>query len=365
MAFIPKYTITSTITKNLSSIEVSRQCIIDLPITVSVIASLRDTARVNSTHHSTAIEGNRLSMAEVSDVIHEKMHFPGKEKDEAEVRHYYDALNYIDILAQNNSPIRERDIQTLHGISFLGREAPTPYRDGQNVIRAGILVVYIPPKESDVPVLMSDLVAWINQMLEEDLPIPIIAGLAHYQFATIHPYFDGNGRTARLLVTFILNKYGYGLKGIYSLEEYYAKNLSSYYDALTIGSDEDYYEGNRADSDLTKFLEYFIRGMMESFDNVKNQAKKAQIKEEIDQSPLLRDLNRQQKQILKLFLYSKEISSKDIAEFFEFSDRQARNLCQKWVSDDFLEISNFAPKTRKYKLREKYESLILTYTSFG
>lgn len=345
--------------KALASIEVSRQCVIDLPITATVIISLRDTARINATHHSTAIEGNRLSMAEVRDVIQGNEHFPHREKDEAEVRHYYDALNYVDILSQNGRPIQENDIKFLHGIAFLGRNKPTPYRDAQNVIRAGILVVYIPPKAYDVPVLMADLVAWINQMVANGFPIPIIAGLAHYQFATIHPYFDGNGRTARLLATLILHKYGYSLKGIYSLEEYYAKNLSAYYEALTIGLDEDYYEGKRAECDLTKFVEYFIMGMAESFENVKNQAKAAQIKGEIDQSPLFRELNRQQKQVLKIFMTSKEISSRDIAEFFVLSDRQARHLSQKWVADGFLKISDPAPKTRKYKLNEKYELLVL------
>jgi len=357
MTFYPKYTITTLIAKALASIEVSKQSVTELPITASVISSLRKTARVTSTHHSTAIEGNRLSMSEVRHVIEGGGNFPNREKDEAEVRQYYNALNHVDILSQSKKPIREDDIKLLHGISFLGKKIPTLYRDGQNVIRSGKLVVYIPPKAEDVPLLMADLVIWINQMVIEGLPIPFIAGLAHYQFATIHPYYDGNGRTARLLVTLILHKYGYGLKGIYSLEEYYAKNLNAYYDALTVGSDEDYYDGNRAQSDLTKFLEYFVCGMAESFENVKNQAKKAQARGGIDHSQSLRNLNRQQKQVLELFITSKEVSAKDIAEFFQFSDKQSRNLCHKWVAEGFLEISNPAPKTRRYRLCEKYESL--------
>jgi Fic family protein len=361
MSFDPKYTITTVIAKALASIEVSKQAVIDLPITATVIASLRETARIASTHHSTAIEGNRLSMSEVRDVIIGRGHFPNRTKDEAEVRRYYNALNKVDILAQNEKPISEDDIKLLHGISFVGKNFQTPYRDGQNVIRAGRLVVYIPPKAEEVPQLMSELVAWINEMVLNALPIPFIAALAHYQFATIHPYYDGNGRTARLLATLILHKYGYGLKGIYALEEYYAKNLITYYDALTIGTDEDYYDGDRAQSDLTKFLEYFVCGMAESFENIRNQAKKSEIKSDIDHSHQLRDLNREQKQILKLFLTSKEISAKDISEFFQFSDKQARSLCQKWVASGFLEITNHAPKTRKYKLCEKYESLILSY----
>jgi Fic family protein len=72
-----------------------------------------------------------------------------------------------------------------------GQSRPTPYRDGQNVIRNRRTqeIVYMPPEAKAVPGLMSDLVKWINQQLDEgDLPVPVIAALAHYQFATIHPY---------------------------------------------------------------------------------------------------------------------------------------------------------------------------------
>ena len=72
---------------------------------------------------------------------------------------------------------------------------------------------------------MRSLVEWTNaELTDGELPAPIVAALAHYQFATIHPYLDGNGRTARLLATLILRKSGYGLKGIYSLDEHYAKS---------------------------------------------------------------------------------------------------------------------------------------------
>ena len=70
---------------------------------------------------------------------------------------------------------------------------------------------------------MQSMVEWINEY--STLPCPLIAGIAHYQFATIHPYYDGNGRTARLLTTLILHLGGYDLKGLYSLEEYYAQKL--------------------------------------------------------------------------------------------------------------------------------------------
>ncbi len=359
MKFSPKFTITPKIVHAIASIEASRQSITDLPVNAHVLSSLRESARLSSTHYSTAIEGNNLTASEVKSVVKDGSHFPHREKDEKEVINYYRALEYIDEIVKNDLLLSEENIQILHGISFLGVKKPSPYRDGQNVIRNGILVVYIPPKASEVPILMKSLVEWIVSSIKEGLPLPIVAGLAHYQFATIHPYYDGNGRTARLLVTLILQKYGYGLKGIYSLEEYYAQNLQAYYDALTVGDDEDYYDGKREEADLTNFLEYFTDGMSQAFLKVKKQAQQSQIKGSVDQSPLLRDLTPQQKQILKLFIASKEISSKHIAEHFGFSMRQARTLCQKWIAQGFIEVGNPSQKMRTYKLCPKYESLIL------
>ena len=131
----------------------------------------------------------------------------------------------------------------------------------------------MPPAADDVPSLMKDLVAWTNDSEAQGIPCPIRAGIAHYQFATIHPYYDGNGRTARLLATLILHLGGYDLKGLYSLEEYYARDLASYYKALTIGRSHNYYDG-RATSDITSWVDYFCLGMADSFETVKKRARK-------------------------------------------------------------------------------------------
>ncbi len=142
----------------------------------------------------------------------------------------------------------------IHGLVMTGRAKATPFRDGQNVIRDSRTgrTVYMPPEAKDVPGLMRELVTWANAACAEShLPMPVIAALAHYQFATIHPYFDGNGRTARLLTTLLLHRGGYGLNGIFSLEEFYAANLDGYYAGLAVGQSHNYYfgraEGQRRD----------------------------------------------------------------------------------------------------------------------
>jgi len=356
----PIFTITASIARSLMRVEGVKQAIQALPITPRVLANLRETARLFSTHYSTMIEGNRLTQQQVVHVIAEGQHFAGRERDEDEVKGYYAALDEMERLAKKAQPVSEAMIRKLHGLVMGGGKTqvkPTDYRDGQNVIRdsrsSGI--VYMPPEAKDVGALMKQLVDWINQ--KDELPIPLKAAIAHYQFATIHPYYDGNGRTARLLTTLILHLGGYDLKGLYALEEYYARNLKAYYEALTIGPSHNYYMG-RAEADITKWISYFIEGTASSFEKVHEEAKQEAERGGKDYSLVLRNLDPRQRKALALFRNSREITSKDIADLFGFKSRAAAELCQRWTEDGFLEISNASYRSRRYRLSAEYETVI-------
>src|SRR5271155_4317811 len=99
MPFEPKFTIPSKVAPALMRIEGANQAVQHLPITPSVLASLRETARLYSTHYSTMIEGNRLTQEQVSKVLEKQQHFPGRERDEREVLGYYAALEKVEQLA--------------------------------------------------------------------------------------------------------------------------------------------------------------------------------------------------------------------------------------------------------------------------
>ncbi len=205
------------------------------------------------------------------------------------------------------------------------------------------------PKAKDVPRLMKAMVSWICSSQRDSLPCPIRAGIAHYQFATIHPYYDGNGRTARLLTTLILHLGGYDLKGLYSLEEYYARGLGEYYEALAVRASHNYYEG-RADADITKWVEYFCGGMAESFESVQRRTLEAARGGKPDHSSALRRLDPRQRKALELFQGSEFITSRDVEALFGISQRAARNLLSAWVVHGFVEVADAAKKTRKYTL---------------
>lgn len=355
--FKPIFSIDHQITQLLIRIELLKKEIQDLPITPTVLASLRESARLNTIHYSTYIEGNRLTLDQVQDLIQVGSTFPNRKRDEKEVLGYYAALEKIKTFASLSNSLTQKDIQCLHALVMGGGKLnikPTPYRDGQNVIyeSSSKKIVYLPPEAKDLKQLMSDLIKWINQAEQDNVPCPLRAAIVHYQFATIHPYYDGNGRTARLLATIILHRGGYNLKGLYSLEEYYAKNLQAYYNALSVGPSHNYYFG-RVQADITSWLYYFCSGMVDSFEKVKNYALIEYHKGFEDKSKFLRELDAQQEAALALFKKRKVITSKDVQIFFNLSARTARAMCLKWLRDGFLVLKDPAKKSRKYELNSQ------------
>ena len=360
--FKPHYVITPTMASDLMRIEAAKENIVHLPINPTVLASLRESARLYSTHYSTMMEGNRLNSVQIEEVIKHKGHFPGRERDEIEVTGYYAALQQVEQTAAKGKALSESIIQKLHALvmsethKIQGANQPV-YRDGQNVIRDGRTgaIVYLPPEAQDVPTLMSELVRWVND--SKTIPCPIVAGIAHYQFATFHPYYDGNGRTARLLTTLVLHLGGYDLKGLYSLEEYYARNLNAYYEAISVGPSHNYYEG-RADADITQWVEYFIAGMASASENVVKHMQRSADHGEQNHDPVLRTLDPKQRKVLELFQLFAVVTAAQIGQLFGFKPRTGGQLCRDWVEEGFLIIVDPSNKNRSYSLSPQYEVLV-------
>lgn len=341
------------------AIEADRQAIIELPITVEVLAGLRQSARLASTHYSTQIEGNRLTHAQVEEAL-AGAHFPGRERDEAEVRNYYRALEYVEALATKQGPIDELELRRVHGLVMNGRAARSPYRSGQNVIRDSATgrIVYLPPEAKDVALLMADLFAWLNrQLADREIPAPVVAGITHHQYATIHPYYDGNGRTARLLTTLVLHRSGYGLKGIYSLDEHYARNLTGYYAALAVGPSHNYYFG-RAEADITGFIDFFCQSMASALGAIRARATQAGEAAGRDDAIHLRALDPRRRRLLELFRGQGTATAAEMADHLGLRHRTVSRLAREWVADGFLEILDPSRKTRSYRLSPIYEHLV-------
>ncbi len=354
------YTLTPTIARDLMTIEAARQAVTMTTLPLPVAERLRQQARVRSTHYSTRIEGNRLTLDEAAQVVFEGRRIPGRERDVREVRNYYRALQQIETWAEQQTPITADLLRRLHALIFTGpRARPTPYRDGQNVIRdaASGGIVYLPPEAADVPALMDELIAWIQHPIPPDLPAPLLAGLAHYQFVTIHPFYDGNGRTARALATLILYQSGYDLGRFYSLEEVYVRDLAAYYAALQTHPHHNYYEG-RAEADVTGWLAYFLRSMAHEFQRVAAEVRAHAETPLPMEPPELQRLDRRARIVLGLFAQHETLTTAQMARALGLAPRTVRDLVVGWLDEGWLEIADPSRRARQYRLSADYRRII-------
>lgn len=353
------FSFTASIVRYLQTIERVRQAVRLTILPPIVTEQLRQQAHIRSTHYSTRIEGNRLTLKETEQVIQQGRLFPGRERDVGEVERYYQVLQQVEKWVEGKQQVTESRVRKIHALLYRGRRAkPTPYRDGQNVIReTNGEIVYMPPEAEDVPGLMAELVSWVDES-EADLPVPVIAGMAHYQFVTIHPFFDGNGRTARTLTTWLLYQGGYDLEKFYALEEFYAEDLEGYYDALVTHPNHNYYFG-RNEADITPWLDYFLKGMSVVFERVAEEIERHSKGEMDDESiELLRPLDHRARRVLGLFAKQDFIKSSDVANLLGISTRQARLLLSQWAEQGWLETADPSRRGRKYRLAGKYERVI-------
>ena len=125
-------------------------------------------------------------------------------------------------------------------------------------------VVYTPPPAHDVPILMRELVDWLNR--ERDIHPVLVSGIAQFQLVHIHPFLDGNGRASRLLSTLCLYRAGYDFKRLFTISEYYDRDRAAFYRAI---------QGVREqDMDLTGWLEFFTAGSATQLDEVKGRGER-------------------------------------------------------------------------------------------
>ncbi|MDO5340331.1 MAG: Fic family protein [Eubacteriales bacterium] len=258
-----KVTLTNDILKYITEIDKNRYNVSSLKLSRSVANRLRKNSKKKSSYASNKIEGNPLSEKQVDEVIEsdDRKHFL---KPEQEVRNYFLALNYLEEMAGKNEPFSKKlilDVQKLveKGASKekIGFRGPMP---------PGILFAvydsktgnpdYIPPEYCDIPQLIDELVDYVNTT--DDHPL-IVAAVVHYQMVTIHPFEDGNGRTARLLSGYIMDINGYGFNGIGSLEEYFAYDIDEYYDSIQMGLPALYYSGRENPPHPEIWVNYFLR----------------------------------------------------------------------------------------------------------
>jgi Fic family protein len=269
-AFDPKFTVTNRITAAITRIERARGFLEAARLSDEWVRDMGDEALVKEAHHTTHIEGTRLTLDQAERLWNGEAVPEADPEDVRELLNYRSAFEFVSECLDSGDPITEGMIREIHkklveGVRG-GKAAPGDYRRIQNYVASSSTgeVIYTPPPAIEVPIMMSELVKWLNSDLEIH-PV-LVSGIAQFQLVHIHPFLDGNGRTSRLLSTLCLYKADYDFKRLFTISEYYDRDRAAFYRSI---------QSVRANNmDMTDWLEYFLTGLQTQMIEVKERGEK-------------------------------------------------------------------------------------------
>lgn len=269
--FNPKFTITNRITAGLTRIERARGFLEAATLSEDWVREMGRRALILEAHHTTHIEGTRLTLEQAERLL-EGTPVPEADPDDVrELLNYRKAFGFVSEYLEDGGPITEGLVREIHkrlveGVRG-GAAAPGEYRKIQNYVVNSVTgeTVYTPPPAHDVPIMMAELVDWLNR--EQEVHPVLMSGISQFQFVHVHPFLDGNGRTSRLLSTLCLYRAGYDFKRLFTISEYYDRNRPAFYRALQ--------SVRESGMDMTDWLEYFVEGLTAQLAEVRERGEQA------------------------------------------------------------------------------------------
>ena len=256
MNYVPPYEITNDMLVLVSSI-MKKIGKLDNYKDLDKMPVLRKNNRIRSIHSSLAIEANSLSFNEVKDVIEGKTVI-GPEKEIQEVKNAYEAYSKI----KEMNPYSINDLKKIHGImTYLTVSESGKFRSSnEGVFDENGNCIHICPSPDKVNGLMTALFDWLKENKDSIHPL-ILSSIFHYEFVFIHPFSDGNGRTARLWQNIILSSYEEIFEYV-PIESQIKKYQNDYYKAIN---------DSNLNGNSTKFIEFMLKMIDETLDSLNKQ----------------------------------------------------------------------------------------------
>ncbi|MFH0871846.1 MAG: Fic family protein, partial [bacterium] len=236
--------------------------------------------------------------------------------------------------------VREIHKRLVEGVRG-GAAAPGEYRKIQNYVVNSVTgeTVYTPPPAHDVPIMMAELVDWLNR--EQEVHPVLVSGVSQFQFVHVHPFLDGNGRTSRLLSTLCLYRAGYNFKWLFTISEYYDRNRPSFYRAIQ--------SVRESGMNMTGWLEFFVEGLTTQLAEVRERGEQA-----IRRDVLIKEhrLSDRQAKALGHILEHGSLTIQDFEHLYPEVNRRSLQRDLKAMVDMGLLVSEGSTNKLVYRMEE-------------
>lgn len=350
-----KAALTNEILDKILAIEKNRFSLSSVELPALTKNRLRKNSKKKSSYASNKIEGNPLTEQQADAAIEGDPHRHFL-KPEQEIRNYFMAINFLEEKLSSKEPFSLQLLLDVQAIVEKG--APKEMTGLRGPMPPGYLFAvydaqsgnadYIPPEHTDLVPLLNELTEYVNST--DDHPL-IIAAIVHYQLAAIHPFEDGNGRTARLMSGYILDYYGYGFNGIGSLEEYFSYDVDEYYNSLQMGLPPLYYSGRDNPPHPEIWITYFLR-MVELYSTRVCEISKASAAESITGS--ISFLSPKERALLTVLLKRPQLTFTpiEISKIIGVTNKTVITRCAGLAANGLIKPNLTGERIRSYTLSE-------------